>query len=262
MVQAPTQAPRENLRVGPHRVEVEPTPRWIRVQFHGETIADSKRALLLRETRHLPVYYFPPEDVRMEFLTPTETHTTCPYKGQASYWTLKVRDRESPDAVWSYQDPLPGREDIKGYLAFYWNKVDHWYEEEEEVFKHPRDPYHRVDAIQSSRHIEVFADGKRVAESTRPVMVFETGLPTRYYIPKDDVSLDLLAPTATETICPYKGRASYWKVKGGERDIAWAYENPIKENPAIKGLISFFNERVDSISVDGEPEEKPVTSWS
>jgi len=217
---------------------------------------------MLRETGHLPVYYFPPEDIRMDLMTPTETHTTCPYKGLASYWSIKVGDREVKDVVWSYQDPLPGREDIKGYLAFYWNKVDHWYEEAEEIFKHPRDPYHRVDAIQSSRKVKVIVGGQVVAESERPVLLFETSLPTRYYIPKDDVHLDLLEATDTQSTCPYKGNASYWKPKGGDRDIAWAYESPIKEIPAIKGLIAFFNERVDAIEVDGEVEQKPRTNWS
>ena len=261
MAQA-TSAPPHNLRVGEHRVEVEPTPRWLRVELNGVTIADSKHAVLLRETGHLPVYYFPPEDVRMDLMTPTETHTTCPYKGLASYWSIKVGDRDVKDVVWSYQDPLPGREDIQGFIAFYWNKVDHWYEEAEEIFKHPRDPYHRVDAIQSARKVKVMVGGQVVAETERPVLLFETSLPTRYYISKDDVRLDLLEATDTQSTCPYKGNASYWKPKGGDRDIAWAYENPIKEIPAIKGLIAFFNERVDAIDIDGEVEQKPRTNWS
>lgn len=261
MAQA-TSAPPHNLRVGEHRVEVEPTPRWLRVKFNGETIANSKHAVLLRETGHLPVYYFPPEDVRMDLMTPTELHTTCPYKGQASYWTIKVGDREAKDAAWGYLDPLPGREDIAGYVAFYWNKVDQWFEEEEEIFKHARDPYHRVDAIQSSRKVKVVVGGEVVAETDRPVLLFETGLPTRYYIRKDDIHMDLLEPSNTQSTCPYKGNATYWRPKAGDRDIAWAYENPIKEIPTIKGLVSFFNERVDAIEVDGEIEQKPRTNWS
>ena len=147
---------KENLRKGAHRVEVEPTPRRVRVEFNGQTIADSRRAVLLRESNLLPVYYFPPEDVRSEFLTgPTEQHTRCPYKGEASYWTITVGDKVLENAMWGYLDPLPGREDIRGYRAFYWNKMDHWYEEDEEVFKHPRDPYHRVDVLQSSRAVRV-----------------------------------------------------------------------------------------------------------
>jgi uncharacterized protein (DUF427 family) len=254
----------ENLRSGQHRVHVEPSPRRVRVKFNDEVIADSRRVLLLRETGHLPVYYFPPEDVRQDLLEPTELHTRCPYKGEASYWTIRVGDREAKDAMWGYLDPLPGREDIRGYRAFYWNRVDAWYEEDEEVFKHPRDPYHRVDVLQSSRHVKVEIGGQTVADSRRPRLLFETGLPTRYYLPVEDVRMDLLEPTTTSSVCPYKGTASYWKLAGdpSARDVAWSYQAPIPECPKIAGLISFFNERVDALYVDDERQEKPATAWS
>src|SRR5262245_50940944 len=110
---------REFLNTGEHRVEVEPSPRWVRIEFNGATIASSKRVLMLRETRHLPVYYFPQEDVRMDMRAATPSHTTCPYKGEASYWSIRVGDRVSEDAVWSYLEPLDGRQDIAGFMAFY-----------------------------------------------------------------------------------------------------------------------------------------------
>src|ERR1051326_4643962 len=204
----------EDLRKGQHRVQVEPTPRRVRVVFNGETIADSKRALLLRETGHLPVYYFPPDDVRGEFLEPTPHQTHCPFKGDASYWSVTVGDRVAQNAVWGYLDPLPGRADIRGYRAFYWKLMDAWYEEDEQVFEHPRDPYHRVDVLQSSRHVRVEIDGQTLAESTRPQLLFETGLPTRYYLPIEDVRMDLLEPTETSSVCPYKGSAAYWRLRG------------------------------------------------
>src|SRR5947209_6725721 len=122
-------APARRQRDPNHKVETEISPRWVRVEFNGETIADSRRALLLRETGNRPVYYFPPEDVRMDVLTPTDQHTHCPYKGEASYWTLKVGDKVSENGVWSYLDPYPEHPDIKGYLAFYWARMDAWYEE-------------------------------------------------------------------------------------------------------------------------------------
>ncbi len=247
-----------------HTVAVEPSPRWVRVVFNGETIADSKRVKLLRETGHLPIYYFPREDVRMDLLDPTEQRTHCPYKGDASYWTIRVGDRLADNAAWSYQEPFPEREDIRGYVAFYWNKVDAWYEEAEEVFKHARDPYHRVDVLESTRHVRVVIDGQTVAETRRPRLLFETGLPTRYYIPPEDVRMDLLSPTNTHTVCPYKGQASYWTAKVGDaerQDIVWSYPNPIAECPRIKGYLSFFNEKVD-IYVDGELQPRPVTNWS
>jgi uncharacterized protein (DUF427 family) len=254
----------EDLKKGSHRVHVEPSPRRVRVVFNGQVIADSKRAVLLRESNLLPVYYFPPEDVRQDVLTPTDQHTRCPYKGEASYWTITVGDRTAENAMWGYLDPLPGREDIAGYRAFYWNRMDAWYEEDEQIFKHPRDPYHRVDVLQSDRHVRVEINGQVVAESRRPRLLFETGHPTRYYLPPEDVHMDLLEPTETSSVCPYKGTASYWKLKGdpSDRDIAWSYQDPIPECPKIRGLISFFNERVDGLYVDGERQEQPKTKWS
>ncbi|GAC1328464.1 MAG: DUF427 domain-containing protein [Chloroflexota bacterium] len=254
----------ENLNKGQHRVDVELSPRRVRVIFNGETIADSTHAVLLRESNLLPVYYFPPADVRQDVLTPTDLHTRCPYKGEASYWTISVGDRVADNGMWGYVDPLPGREDIAGYRAFYWNKMDAWYEEDEQIFQHPRDPYHRVDVLQSSRHVRVEVDGQIVAETTRPRLLFETGHPTRYYIPVEDVRMDLLEPTSTSSICPYKGTASYWKLTGdtADRDIAWSYLDPIPECPKIRGLVSFFNERVDGVYVDNALQDKPKTKWS
>jgi len=247
-----------------HKVEVEPSPRWVRVMFNGEPIADTKRAMLLRETGHRPVYYFPREDVRMDLLQPTDHHTRCPYKGEASYWTIKVGDRAAENAVWSYVSPLPLGESVREYLAFYWDRVDAWYEEAEQIFAHPRDPYHRVDVIESTRQVRLVINGQTVAETNRPRLLFETTHPTRYYIPPEDVRMELLTPTDRHTRCPYKGQASYWAAKVGDTqlaDIVWSYPDPIPECPKIKGYLSFFNEKVD-ISVDGQLQERPITGWS
>jgi uncharacterized protein (DUF427 family) len=219
----------------------------------------------LREERYLPVYYFPIEDVRTELLEVSDRHTKCPYKGKASYWSVRVGGRVAENAVWSYGEPIPGREELKRYMAFYWDRMDAWFEEDEEVFVHPRDPYHRVDALRSSRHVRIVVAGETVAETERPVLLFETGLPTRYYLPKLDVRLDLLQPTDTTTRCPYKGKASYWSVRVGDtvaKDIVWSYPAPIPECPKIENLLCFFNEKVDAIYVDGELQEKPKTPWS
>ncbi len=138
------------------------------------------------------------------------------------------------------------------------------YEEEEEVFVHARDPYKRVDAIASSRHVEVSVGGVTVADSRRPILLFETMLPTRYYLPREDVRMDVLQSSDTKTRCPYKGIASYWSARVGDRlvlDIVWSYPDPIKENPKIKELMCFFNERVD-LTVDGELRPRPRTKWS
>ena len=154
---------------------------------------------------------------------------------------------------------------LQDYCAFYWDRVDHWYEEDEEVFVHPRDPHKRVDTVPSSRPVRVILGGETVADTTRAHFLFETGLPTRYYIPAEDVRMDLLTPTDTKTRCPYKGTASYWTARIGEEtfdDIVWAYPDPVPECPKIKDLMCFYNEKVDAVFVDGTETEKPVTKWS
>jgi uncharacterized protein (DUF427 family) len=246
------------------QIRVEQWPRRVRAVIGDVAVADSTRVLLLLEKGHLPVYYFPAEDVRTDLMEPTDKHTRCPYKGEASYWTVKAGGREVANAVWSYLDPLPERTDIKGYMAFYWDRVDSWWEEDDEVFVHPRDPYHRVDVLNSSRHVRVEIDGQTVAETRRPRLLFETHLPTRYYIPKLDVRLDLLQPTDTVTACPYKGTARYWKLRSAganAKDVAWSYPAPIPECPKIENLVAFFNERTD-LYVDGELQPRPKSAWS
>ena len=248
-----------------HWLDFEESPRRVRVTFGGETLVDTQRAMLLREARHVPVYYFPADDVRKELLTPNEHHTVCPYKGEASYWNVAAGGKTAESAAWSYLDPKANSRDIAGYLAFYWNRMDAWYEEEDEIFVHARDPYKRVDVLNSSRHVQVTVGGEVVADSKRPRLVLETGHLIRYYLPREDVRMDLLAPSDTKSRCPYKGNARYWSANvGGQvfEDTVWSYEDTIPECPKIKDLMCFFNERVDSIHVDGEPLEIPQTKWS
>jgi uncharacterized protein (DUF427 family) len=247
-----------------HVLFFEDSPRRVRVVLGGENVADSRRVKLMHETRHLPVYYFPEEDVRMELLEATDHTTTCPFKGEASHWSVRVGENVAENAVWSYPDPIESSPPIEGYLAFYWRKMDHWYEEDEEVFVHPRDPYHRVDVLESSRHVKVSVNGEVVAETDRPVVLFETGLPPRYYIPPEDVRKDVLVPSDRHTQCPYKGIASYHSVEVGgetEENVIWHYPEPIAAAEKIRGNLSFFNEKVD-LEVDGEPQERPQTQWS
>jgi uncharacterized protein (DUF427 family) len=247
-----------------HRVYLEPCPRRVRVFFGGEAVADSTRVMYLYETGHLPVYYFPLADLRSDLLKETDHHTTCPYKGVASYYSVVVGDRTAENAVWTYPEPIDAVPGLAGYAAFYWDKADAWYEEDDEVFVHPRDPHHRVDVLNSSRHVQVVVGGTVVADSRRPRLLFETGLPTRYYLPKLDVRQDLLVPSDLRTRCPYKGEAVYWTIKaGGEvlEDCAWGYPAPLPEIPKIENLTAFYNEKVDII-VDGELQERPHSRWS
>jgi uncharacterized protein (DUF427 family) len=247
-----------------HVLYFEDSPRRVRVMFNGETVADSRRVKLMHEKGLLPVYYFREEDVRMDLLEESDYTTHCPFKGDASYWSVRVGDRVAENAVWGYPEPIDSAPPLAGYLAFYWRKMDHWYEEDEEVFVHPRDPYHRVDVLESSRHVKVLVNGEVVAETNRPTILFETGLPPRYYIPPEDFREEALVPSDKETQCPYKGVASYYSVEvGGEQveDLIWYYSEPIPETAKMKGHLAFFNEKVD-LEVDGEEQERPQTQWS
>lgn len=253
------------LKADGYTVRIEPCPRRLRVQVDGETVADTTKAVYLFESKHLPVYYLPLADIRPDLLEPTDTKSHCPFKGDARYWSLVVGDRRVDDALWSYPTPIEGCPDISTYAAFYWDRVDAWFEEDEQIFVHPRDPYHRVDVLESSRHVQVVVGGEVVADSHRPRLLFETSLPTRYYLPRLDVRTDLLVPSDSETACPYKGWASYWSYRGaGEPrdDIAWTYRTPLVEQSKITNLICFYNEQVDEIRVDGVVEERPKTPWS
>ncbi|MBI4528620.1 MAG: DUF427 domain-containing protein [Deltaproteobacteria bacterium] len=248
-----------------HWIHVSQSPRQVRVTFSGETIADSKQVKLLREAGVLPVYYFPPEDVCKKFLRETQQKSRCPYKGEASYWTVRIGDNVADNAAWTYFTPLPEAEGLRGFFAFEWNKMDAWYEEDEEVFVHPRDPYKRVDVLQSKRHVVVRIAGDIVADTRRPRVLFETNHPVRYYIFPEDIRMDLLEASATKSRCPYKGRADYWSVRVRERlfkDLVWGYMEPIPECPKIKGLLCFFQERGAEIYVDDERIATPKTKWA
>ncbi|MFT4471317.1 DUF427 domain-containing protein [Arthrobacter sulfonylureivorans] len=148
-------------------------------------------------------------------------------------------------------------------MTFSWRQLE-WYEEDERALVHARDPYKRVDTLRSSRRVQIYLEGQKVADSIRPLLLFETHLPVRYYLPAADVRTDLLEASDTVTSCPYKGMARYWSIRLGEnviRDVLWSYPDPIPENPKIRDLFCFFNERVDLV-VDGVMQERPDTPWS
>lgn len=223
-------------------VELVTSPKWVRVFFGGELIAGSKAAKLKRG--HPVVYYFPREDVNMEYLREVGGDNT-------RLWTVTVNDAVAERAAWSPTD----EPQLADHIAFKWHKMDAWFEEDEEVRVHPRDPYTRLDAVQSSRNVRVVIAGETVAETSRPVLLFETGLATRYYIPKVDVRMDLLVPSDRRTGCPYKGEASYYSVKVGDtlaENIVWTYPFPEPEMAKLQGLLCFYDEKVDEFYVDGE----------
>jgi uncharacterized protein (DUF427 family) len=243
---------------------VEPTQRWIRVKLGHQVIADTRRGLLLIEyggPGRLPTYYVPREDVRMDLLEPS---APAPDAGGLVYWNVKAGGTTAEEAAWAYATPPPERAALAGHVTFAWNKGLQWYEEDEEVFVHARDPHKRVDILRSTRHVQVVIGGQTIADTQRPTLLFETSLPVRYYIPEEDVQMDLLEPSNALTRCPYKGTASYWSARVGERterNIVWSYRDPIDEAAKIKGLLAFFNEHVD-LFVDGELQPRPRTPWS
>jgi len=248
-----------------YSLRAEPTDRRVRVLVNGVVIADSVRVKLVFESKRMPVYYFPVEDVRMDLVTPNGQRRNMPPKGEQVQLSVRVGDRTVGNAGWLFEDPAPVAAELKGMVAFYWSRMDQWFEEDDEVYVHPRDPYHRVDVLHSSRHVEVVVLGETVADTRRPRLLFETGLPTRYYIPRVDVRTELLVPSDTRSSCPYKGDAEYYSIRVGDsvaKDLVWYYRHPVAECPKIENLLCFYNEQVDQILVDGEPVPKPVTPWT
>lgn len=246
---------RESSRQVGYTRRIEPTVKRIRAYYNGVPVADSTRVKLLLEAKHMPVYYFPVEDIATDLFTPSGRPSS-----EKTFLTLQVGDRTAKNAAWSYDTG-----DLAGHVAFYWKTMDAWYEEDDEVYSHPKDPYHRVDVLTSSRHVQIVVMGELVAETRRPRLLVETNLPPRWYIPKQDVRLDLLRPSTTTSTCPYKGRAAYWSIQVGDRlmhDVTWAYPFPSVDCTKIENLLCFFDELADSVHVDGELLDRPKTAWS
>ena len=255
----PAAAERARLKDGVH---IELSPRRVRAYFANRLLVDSEKVLLVFETRRPPVYWFPIEDVRMDLLVSKDAAADS--GSGIRRWRSNAGSRVEDNLAWNYAHPTGDLAPLEGHIALYWNAVDRWFEEDEEVFVHPRDPYTRVDTVHSSRHVRVEVDGHVLAETSRPVLLYETGLPTRYYIPKLDVRMDLLESTNTVTHCPYKGAAIYWSLRAGDRtyrDFVWAYPRPIPEIPKIENLLCFYNEKVD-LYVDGVMQGRPVSPFS
>jgi uncharacterized protein (DUF427 family) len=241
---------------------VEPVPCRIRAFAANEPVLDTVRALYVWETIKYPQYYVPLDDVRSELLV-AEEHRQTSALGTFELHALRIGEVHRPRAAKVIDDsPI---ERLCRTVRFDWASVDAWFEEDEQVFVHPRSPYVRVDALRSGRTVRVELEGVLLAETSCPVMVFETGLPTRYYIERTHVDFKHLIQTDTVTACPYKGvTSSYWSVRVGDtvhRDLVWSYDFPTRQLLPIAGLVAFYNEQVD-ITLDGEPLERPVTHFS
>lgn len=252
-------------------VRTEPSERWVRGLVGDVAVVDTRRPLLFWEdTFPVPAYAFDPADVRTDLLSPSAVPGPAdPFfhqpKGPVSQWfDLTIGGRVVRHAAWVRDDPA-----LEGRLVLSWQPglLDRWREEDEEVRSHPRDPHKRVDALPSSRHVVVRHAGQVLADSVRPVLLFETGLPTRFYLPREDVRLTLLVRSPVESHCPYKGFArAYWDLPGNDRDeavvgIAWSYPDPYPAVSAIADLVAFYDELVD-VEVDGVPRERPRSVFS
>jgi uncharacterized protein (DUF427 family) len=256
----------------------EPTEKRIRGTLGGTTVVDSTSALLVWEPKRVvPTYAVPAADVAAELIPSGERidePAGIPAMGAPQLGDRPVLDPSIPFAVHTTTgEPLTARAGgaeaaafcpsdpaLDGYVLLEFEAFDAWYEEDERNVAHPRDPFHRIDIVHSSRHVLVELDGATLAESTRPCLLFEPPLPVRCYLPREDVRTDLLAPSETRTACAYKGQASYLSTATDD-DVAWYYPEPLREAAEVTGRIAFFNERVDVV-IDGERRERPVTPWS
>lgn len=240
---------------------IEPVPRRIRAVAGGRTVVDTLDARYLWEWPNYPQYYLPLADVDTSLLVDESRVMHLP-QGDAARHGLRVGDDVRTGAARVFgAEAMDG---IQNTVRFMWDAMDAWYEEDEQVFVHPRNPYTRVDAIRSRRRVRIELDGVVLAETGAPVLVFETGLPTRFYIDRTEVDFSHLEHTDTVTECPYKGTTSdYWSIRIGEavhRDLAWAYDFPTRQLQPITGMVAFYDEKVDVV-IDDRLQERPVTHF-
>jgi uncharacterized protein (DUF427 family) len=242
---------------------LEPSPRQIRGRAGGEVVLDSVHARMLYEHGRLPIYMFPREEVSTELLVPSGRQTESANKGPARWWDLRLGERLVAAAAWEDPAPRSGAPPLAGLIAFRWEALEEWFEEDEPAIVHARDPYHRVDVPDTSRGVRISLDQELLADTDRGRVIFETALPPRWYLPREDVLAELIE-SQTCTGCAYKGFASYYSLRIGpglEQDISWTYDAPRREVASIAGMVAFFNELVD-IELDGELQDRPHTPWS
>ena len=231
-----------------HKILFQPDGRRLRALVGDTLVLDTTGAHLLHETGIRPVPYVPFGDFDADLLQRTDTTTHCPFKGDASYWSLRVGDELRPDAVWAYMQPLEEAAWLRGFAALPFAAVDSWMVEDETIAGSLRDPYHRVDVHQSSRRVRVSVGDDVIADCARPVLVFETGAPVRAYVSRRDIVPGHMAPSRTRTTSPYMGEATYWHVLAGGQtfdDGAWSYELPLAEAMKIAGHVCIEADGID-----------------
>ena len=244
-----------------HDVRVEHSRKRVRILLAGELVADTTSPLLVWEVPYYPTYYIPGADVQAK-LIPAGVDTSK-LLGEAEVLTVEVPGGATAERAARRYPSSPARQ-LNDAVRFEWSAMGEWLEEDEPVYTHPRDPHTRVDILASSRHVRVEIDGVTVADSRSPRILFETGLPPRYYLPLTDIRTELLRPSESQSHCPYKGAASYWSVDTGtsvHEDVVWIYRAPLPESQKIAGLAAFYDEKVD-VFVDGVPQRRPHTKFS
>jgi uncharacterized protein (DUF427 family) len=262
-------------------LRTHPVDKWVRATVGDEVVVDSRTPRLVWEPRRVVASYAVPRaDVVGDLVpgdaadaveevpvplgsggrrvldprTPFAAHS-CP----GTPLTVRTAHGDLPGAAFA-----PDDEDLAGYVVLDWKAFTQWFEEDEPVLGHPRDPFDRIDCLRSTRHVVIGVDGQLLADTRRATLLFETPLPVRYYLPREDVAMELLEPSESHTVCAYKGRASYWSARVGDRllpDLVWTYERPQHDALPVQGMLSFYTERVD-LSVDGVAVRRPVTPWS
>jgi uncharacterized protein (DUF427 family) len=251
----------------------EPTERRVRALLAGEEVVDSTRALLVWEPKRVvPSYAVAIEDVRGELVPAPASESAGSWQPPILHPGIPFSEHSTEGQAFDLRTPRAMREgvafapadpDLAGHVVLDHRGFDAWYEEDEPIIGHPRDPFHRIDTRRSSRHVRIELDGELLAESSRATLLFETRLPTRFYLPREDVLADL-RPSARHTHCPYKGQASYWSLEvagRAQQDLAWSYEDPLPEVGPVTGLVAFYDERVDVV-LDGERRARPRTAVS
>ncbi|KAF8643268.1 hypothetical protein AX16_009152 [Volvariella volvacea WC 439] len=234
---------------------IEDSPKRVRVLFGGKWIIDTRDAKLVWEKPNYPLYFFHQQELDKQSL---EFKQDTP---NGAVYDIVVDGKRAPSAVTCYNDGA-----LAGLLNIRFSAVDAWFEEDEQIFVHPKDPYKRVDVLQSSRHVRVEVSGVEVANTRSPRFLYETSLPVRTYIPKIDCRLDLMKPSDLRTQCPYKGEANYYHVRlpssGDQIDnIVWWYPNTTLECAAIRGYVAFYDEKVD-VWIDGVKQSRPHTPFA
>jgi uncharacterized protein (DUF427 family) len=238
------------------RVTVERGAKRVRAYLSGWLVADTTAPLLVWETPYYPTYYFPVADVHAE-LVPTGQVDHSPSRGEAERFHVRVGGPmariEALGACHVVQaSPIDA---LRGHCRIDWAAMDAWFEEDEQIYTHPRDPHRRVDVLASSRRVQVAVGDLVIADATHVTGLFETGLPTRWYLHKVDVRMDLLVPSPTVTHCPYKGQAEYYSLRAGEvsvDDIAWSYPAPLPESQKVAGMIAFMPTDRVAVTAEGE----------